>query len=929
MISARRNVFGARADRPSGRGKTPTPRGWRDPAMTTTNDMHLPSDEQPTSAGGAATLAPKSLASQVPAPLRVAGVIGVAFLLISVWRWEIIRSPPYLDSAMGLFVEANMLYEANFDYRGAYRNETWGTDGGAIAYVISVLPTVIALLMKLDETGQTAITVYHFVNFLCAAIVLAMVYEILRRHLSIGTSAGIAVVIATTPLFASQVDMLGMELPMTAAFAVALWAVGRDRFVLAGVATTIAFACKTTGMIPAIAVVAVTGLRLVQCPAAERRRRLGLAVALAFNVMLLFAQFVVYRWSGLGDRLVQMDHPLLRTTEQNPFLLDWAYACPEMLLLTVLSLGMAALVFARTVWRRGQESRTRGVSFWSSWQIDTSSDAAMLTLACLTVVGILAAIKLMVTFVCPRYWTITVPCVYVLFAILFLTRPSLRRWSPVIVVLLLVWNSANLYESLFPQPRQRLDAERSLAYLADHQASIDACREIEAKCAGVKIVTGNPFTYYLALPRLGFVSRAQHGYTVNAFRRPEFLSVLRMFIDHPCELVILTAETAQIRYGVASLPTAGPQDEVVYTDTRQAPICAYRKQLCNLSPAELGDWYVDHLWYARDTQRAMYDLPSRARFLQASGNAAAALRLLTTALAAEPTNVEVKLELARQLIDAGQIDQGLAHARDVAAAGDQLASAADVIGQGLLQQDQIEDAISEFQKALERDPDHAAARYHLAIAYRRLNDPIKAEATLRELFARHPDYGDARYQLGTIAALEGRYDEAVREFEALLQREPQRADAALAAGEARQRQQRNDEAKRHYRDAIARKPDYVEAMNSLGLLLLAESQLEPAEAWFREAIDVQPQYVKSYNNLAVLLAQAGRLDEAEAQLRTATEVDHDYFEAYNNLGMLLAGRQQWPAARDCFMEALRIRPDHAAAQQSLRLVQAKLAVKVP
>lgn len=856
-------------------------------------------------------------------PWQVFGTITVMFLLICVWRWEIVHSPPYHDCAVGLFTEANFLYETGFDFQGAYREEPWGTEGGAISYGISVLPTFVALLMTLDDTGHTAITAYHLFNFWCAAIVLTVVFAIVRRQLSTALSAGVVVAMATTPLFASQVDMLGMELPMTAAFAIALWAVSRDYLILAGLAAAMCFACKTNGMIASIAVVAVTGLRLLLRPASERRRRVSLAIALACNVGLLLLQVAIYRWSGISDRLAPTVHEALRPVEQNPFLFEWAYASPEGLVLTIVSLVMVLLELARGGWRRWQDRESRGSSIWSRMRIDFSSDATMLALACLTIGGTLLAIRQMMSVICPRYWTITLPCVYVLFGVLVLRAPRIRRFAFVVVTLLIVWNCANLYESLFPEPDRRMNAERSLAYLTDHQASIEACRRIEAEGAGARVVTGSPFVFYLALPRLGFVSRPQFGYTITAINRPEFANVLQMFADRPCDLILIATETAPYYFGTVSIPGPGPDDRPIYTDKRRVPLSVYRKDLCNLSPAELSDWYVDHLWYARDMQRAMIRIPSRARILWTNGFGEAAKRLLAKALADDPTNIDVKLELARQLIEAGQVDQGLTYAQEVALADDRQAKAFDLIGQAYLQQDKVAEAISAFEKALQRDPDLADARYRLAVAWQ-LGNPATAEAELRVLLERDPRHGDARFLLGVLAARAGKFDDAVREFDELLRHDPACADAAFEAGLARRRQQRNDEAERYFREAIARAPNYAQPKNSLGILLLAQSQFEPAERLFRESIAVSPEFAESYNNLAILLASTNRAAEAEENFRTAIRLDRNYVEAYNNLGLLLSRNEQWAAARDCFVKALAIQPDHVQAQQNLRSAEAKL-----
>jgi len=61
-----------------------------------------------------------------------------------------------------------------------------------------------------------------------------------------------------------------------------------------------------------------------------------------------------------------------------------------------------------------------------------------------------------------------------------------------------------------------------------------------------------------------------------------------------------------------------------------------------------------------------------------------------------------------------------------------------------------------------------------------------------------------------------------------------------------------------------------------------------------------------------------RLPDAEMVLKTALDKDPDNADAHNQLGLVLAAQKRNSSARDEFLKALKINPDHRAARENLR-----------
>ena len=134
-----------------------------------------------------------------------------------------------------------------------------------------------------------------------------------------------------------------------------------------------------------------------------------------------------------------------------------------------------------------------------------------------------------------------------------------------------------------------------------------------------------------------------------------------------------------------------------------------------------------------------------------------------------------------------------------------------------------DDAIQQFQQALQLDPDHFIALENLGNAYRQAKRWDDAKVTFQHALQLNPESPEANYAMGMVYAQTNDEDHA---FEFL-------------------------------QKAIAEKPAYPEALNNLGVLYLRKNQAADAEKSFKEAIRVAPSFEQSYFNLARLYAIEG------------------------------------------------------------------------
>ncbi|MBX9791479.1 MAG: hypothetical protein K2Y37_21370 [Pirellulales bacterium] len=233
---------------------------------------------------------------------RGTAVFVASLAALTLLHFDALDSPPTKDQAMGLWMEANFLAESGYDY-AALLQQPGEFQGGPRLYVISVLPTFLALLMKVTTTPQDAIFAYHVFTLACAAVVLAVVFELIRP----ATSTLIAVLccgaLATTPAFSVQVELCGMDVPLAAVVAVSAWWTLRGRLFLGAGSSLLAFLVKQSGIFVTAATL-VAALWLVarpgnSAPVVSRGRAV---VAALLCLVLLLAELIVFfsGISGLG-----------------------------------------------------------------------------------------------------------------------------------------------------------------------------------------------------------------------------------------------------------------------------------------------------------------------------------------------------------------------------------------------------------------------------------------------------------------------------------------------------------------------------------------------------------------------------------------------------------------------------------------------------
>lgn len=287
------------------------------------------------------------------------------------------------------------------------------------------------------------------------------------------------------------------------------------------------------------------------------------------------------------------------------------------------------------------------------------------------------------------------------------------------------------------------------------------------------------------------------------------------------------------------------------------------------------------------------------------GRAADAAQALRDALALQPRDPHIRIELANQLLATGDLDESRRLYEAAIAQDPKLLRAHLGLGRLLARTGDPQGAAARLRAAVAVDGRIGEIHYALAQALRELGDEAAAAQHLllaeryRERRAR--DHDPALAALGQLHL--GDRPHMVRAGRLIA--ENRRAEAVSALLDALQANPRNDaahthlvwlyglagqpdEAAKHFHAALAINPDNAQLHFNRGHLLRKQGRYPEAEQALDRAVGLDPGLAAAWVQLGYVLEQQGRGEAALGHYRTALRLDPDQRNARFLLGKALA-----------------------------------------
>jgi len=223
---------------------------------------------------------------------------------------------------------------------------------------------------------------------------------------------------------------------------------------------------------------------------------------------------------------------------------------------------------------------------------------------------------------------------------------------------------------------------------------------------------------------------------------------------------------------------------------------------------------------------------------------------------------------------------------------------------------QYSEAVEEFNKALAIDPSYRHSQINLEIVQEILAGKLKIEAynhyekasfydeidKFEEAIAEYkraieidPDYAQAFTSLGSVYERKGLFGPAIFHHKRAIEINPNLAVAHLNLGVAFARKGVLDLAIPAYKEAMELSPDLAEAHLNLGMAYYKKGLLQEAIREYEKTIELSPDNAKAHYNLAVAYYYAKDYDLASKHIRVAEEGGLDVSRVMDELTKVLSG----------------------------------------
>ena len=241
-------------------------------------------------------------------------------------------------------------------------------------------------------------------------------------------------------------------------------------------------------------------------------------------------------------------------------------------------------------------------------------------------------------------------------------------------------------------------------------------------------------------------------------------------------------------------------------------------------------------------------------------------------------------------------------------------------GRGYLQdygkQENIENAITVFQRALQRDPAFAGAFAGLGEAYWRKYELThethwvdEATEACKSAARRSADLAEAHVCLGRVYSGTGQNERAAEEYKKAAQLDPTLDSAQSGLASAYVSLKQLDRAEEAFRASIALRPNYWAGYNRLGMFYLQHGKFEPAAQMFSQVVSLAPDSFIGYNNLGDVRLYQGRNADAIPLLERSLQIRKTP-DATSNLGTAYFQLQRYAEAAAAYEQATHFDPQN-------------------
>ena len=194
------------------------------------------------------------------------------------------------------------------------------------------------------------------------------------------------------------------------------------------------------------------------------------------------------------------------------------------------------------------------------------------------------------------------------------------------------------------------------------------------------------------------------------------------------------------------------------------------------------------------------------------------------------------------------------------------------IGNVFRRNNDTDTAIEHFRKAIAIQ-DHARTRSNLGAALRKQGKMEEALSEYSRALSIDPESKTAHFGLGILFAEQGNAQRALQEYQRALDIDPTYAEVSLNMGALYMRMGETEKAIEQYKHAIKVVPYFPQAHFNLGVAYAKSGSPRRALESYEQAIALEPSFVAARINLGIVYYERQRTEEAAQQFEAVLRYD--------------------------------------------------------
>ena len=168
-----------------------------------------------------------------------------------------------------------------------------------------------------------------------------------------------------------------------------------------------------------------------------------------------------------------------------------------------------------------------------------------------------------------------------------------------------------------------------------------------------------------------------------------------------------------------------------------------------------------------------------------------------------------------------------------------------VKGNKAYQNENFNQAVKAYQKAIELNDSMWAYHFNLGLAYKKAGQTDKALEAFQKAAALNPESFSCNKEMGEALAKKDRHEEAAPYYKKAVELNPEDPDTQYNYGIVLSHLGRNEEALEHFLKATELDPEYADAYYQAGTILIGQNQKDRAVEMLEKFLEAAPGHEKA------------------------------------------------------------------------------------